>query len=94
MYFIIEEPSLVSRLVGYVSRHTPINYSPSCRSKPVRPSFIFGTQIKLFFMNNPGDISGSTVNLQGYENIFLCNMDYVDYFNDLLRYVSVPWLFV
>ncbi len=25
-----------------------INYSPSCRSKPVRPLFIFGTQIKMF----------------------------------------------
>ncbi len=29
-----------------------INYSPSCRSKPVRPSFIFGTQIKMFFMKS------------------------------------------
>ncbi len=28
-----------------------INYSPSCRSKPVSPSFIFGTQINIFFMN-------------------------------------------
>ncbi len=27
-----------------------INYSPSCRSKPVRPSFIFRTQIKMFLM--------------------------------------------
>ncbi len=26
-----------------------INYSPSCRSKPVRPSFIFATQ-KIFLM--------------------------------------------
>ncbi len=25
-----------------------INYSPSGRSKPVRPSFIFRTQIKIF----------------------------------------------
>ncbi len=29
-----------------------INYSPSCRSKPVRPSFIFGTQIKIFLMKS------------------------------------------
>ncbi len=28
-----------------------INYSPSCRSKPVRPSFIFRTQIKIFLWN-------------------------------------------
>jgi len=27
-----------------------INYSPSCRSKPVRPLFIFETQIKIFLM--------------------------------------------
>ncbi len=26
-----------------------INYLPSCRSKPVRHLFIFGTQIKVFF---------------------------------------------
>ncbi len=29
-----------------------INYSPSCRSKPVRPSFIFRTQIKIFLMTS------------------------------------------
>ncbi len=29
-----------------------INYSPSRRSKPVRPSFIFGTQIKMFLMKS------------------------------------------
>ncbi len=28
------------------------NYSPSCRSKPVRHSFIFGTQIKIFFIKS------------------------------------------
>ncbi len=27
-----------------------INYSPSCLSKPVRPSFIFRTQMKIFLM--------------------------------------------
>ncbi len=27
-----------------------INYSPSCHSKPVRPSFIFRTQTKIFMM--------------------------------------------
>ncbi len=27
-----------------------INYSPSCRSKPIRPSFIFRTHIKIFLM--------------------------------------------
>jgi len=29
-----------------------INYSPLCRFKPVRPSFIFGTQIKIFLMKS------------------------------------------
>ncbi len=29
-----------------------INYSPSCPSKPVRPSFIFRTQIKIFLMKS------------------------------------------
>ncbi len=28
-----------------------INYSPSCRSKPVRPSFFFRTQVKIFLMH-------------------------------------------
>ncbi len=29
-----------------------INYSLSCRSKPVRPLVIFGTQIKIFVMKS------------------------------------------
>ncbi len=29
-----------------------LNYSTSCCSKPVRPSFIFGTQIKIFWMKS------------------------------------------
>ncbi len=29
-----------------------INYSPSRRSKPVSPSFIFGTQMKIFFIRS------------------------------------------
>ncbi len=33
-----------------------INYSPSCRSKLVRPSFIFGTQIKIFLMNSESSL--------------------------------------
>ncbi len=32
------------------NENSVINYSPSCCSKPVRPSFIFGTQIKIFLM--------------------------------------------
>ncbi len=35
---------IIITLKGIVS---VINYSPSCRSKPVRLSFIFGTQIKI-----------------------------------------------
>jgi len=34
---------------GLVHPKIVINYSPSCRSKPIRPSFIFRTQIKIFF---------------------------------------------
>ncbi len=29
-----------------------VNYSPSCRSKYIRPSFIFRTQIKIFLMKS------------------------------------------
>ncbi len=29
-----------------------INYSPSCRSKPARPSFIFKKQIKIFLISS------------------------------------------
>ncbi len=32
------------------NENSVINYSPSCRSKPIRPLFIFGTQIKIFLM--------------------------------------------
>ncbi len=34
------------------NENSVINYSPSCRSKPVRPSFIFRTQIKIFLMES------------------------------------------
>ncbi len=41
-----------------------INYSPSWRLKPVRPSFIFGTQIKIFDMHR-----GTLVNVHRREEI-------------------------
>ncbi len=63
-----------------------INYSPSCRSKPVRPLFIFGTQRPCIDSKRPytimvqkrskeiGEIihvtSRSTVILRSYENTF------------------------
>ncbi len=34
------------------NENSVINYSPSCRSKPVRLSIIFGTQIKIFLMKS------------------------------------------
>ncbi len=40
-----------------------INYSPSCRSKPIRPSFIFGTQIKIFFMKSESFIINKTISV-------------------------------
>ncbi len=37
--------------------------SPSCRSKPVRPSFIFGTQIKMFLMKSESSIDSNTTEM-------------------------------
>ncbi len=34
-----------------------INYSPSCRSNPLRSSFIFGTQIKMFLMKSESSLT-------------------------------------
>ncbi len=34
------------------NENSVINYSPSCLSKPIRPSFIFATQIKIFLMKS------------------------------------------
>ncbi len=41
---------IIKGLVHPQNENYVINYSPSCRSKPVRPSFIFRTQIKIFMM--------------------------------------------
>uniref|UniRef100_A0A673GWB0 Thyroglobulin type-1 domain-containing protein n=1 Tax=Sinocyclocheilus rhinocerous TaxID=307959 RepID=A0A673GWB0_9TELE len=41
------------------NENSVINYSPSCCSKPVRPSFIFGTQFKIFLMKSEAAIQGS-----------------------------------
>ncbi len=41
-----------SQFKGVVHPKIVINYSPSCHSKLVRPSFIFGTQIKIFLMKS------------------------------------------
>jgi len=35
----------------HVVTTTVINYSPSCRSKPVRPSFIFEHKLRSFWWN-------------------------------------------
>ncbi len=40
-----------------------MNYSPSCRSKPVRPSFIFGTQIKIFLMKSESLHCGTVMSM-------------------------------
>ncbi len=34
------------------NENSDINYSPSCRTKPVRSSFIFETQMKIFEMKS------------------------------------------
>uniref|UniRef100_A0A671NRP1 ADAM metallopeptidase domain 19a n=1 Tax=Sinocyclocheilus anshuiensis TaxID=1608454 RepID=A0A671NRP1_9TELE len=36
------------------NENSVINYSPSCRSTPLRPSFIFRTQIKIFLIKSDG----------------------------------------
>ncbi len=52
--------SQLTELKGLVhpkKKNSPINYSSSCRSKPVRPSFIFGTQIKIFLMESDSSLT-------------------------------------
>ncbi len=41
--------SISYRVSSPKNENSVINYSPSCRSKSVRPSFIFRKQIKIFF---------------------------------------------
>ncbi len=38
-------------------KNSVINYSPSCRFKHIRPSFIFGTQIKIFWMESESSLT-------------------------------------
>ncbi len=40
---------MTQRVSSPKKKNSVINYSPSCRSKPVRPSFIFITQMKIFW---------------------------------------------
>ncbi len=44
--------SLLERVSSPKNYISVINYSPSCCSKPIRPPFIFGTQIKIFLMES------------------------------------------
>ncbi len=39
------------------NKNSVINYSPSCRSKPARPSSIFRTQIKIFLMQSKSSLT-------------------------------------
>ncbi len=39
------------------NENSVINYSPSCRSKPVRPTFIFRTHIKIFLMKSESSLT-------------------------------------
>ncbi len=41
-----------------------INYSPSCRSKAVRPSFIFETQFKIFLIKSKKSYSKVTTTIK------------------------------
>ncbi len=42
---------------GIVHPKLTILYSPLCHSKPVRPLFIFKTQIKIFFMKSDSSLT-------------------------------------
>jgi len=43
-------------LVHPKNENSVINYSPSCHSTPVRPLFIFGTQIKIFLIKSDSSV--------------------------------------
>ncbi len=43
--------------IVYTNEHSVINYSPSCRSKPIKPSFIFRTQIKIVLMKSESSLT-------------------------------------
>ncbi len=45
------------------------SYSPSCRSKPVRPSFIFGTQIKIFLIKSESNATDTLKAQEGSKDI-------------------------
>ncbi len=45
-------PHKIERDSSPKNEKSVINYSPSCRSKPIRPSLIFGTQIEIFEMKS------------------------------------------
>ncbi len=48
----ISSQLVIKGIVHPKNENDVINYLPSCRSKPVRPSFIFWTQIKIFLMQS------------------------------------------
>ncbi len=60
----------------YMMTELPVcNYSPSCRSKPVRPLFIFGTQIKMFLIKSESSL---TLHRQQHKRLNRwCHMDYL-----------------
>ncbi len=61
-----------------------INYSLSCRSKPVRPAFIFRTQIKIFLAFWPCIDSNATNYSRSFIKLRLKHWCHIDCFNDLL----------
>ncbi len=46
-----------THIVHPKNENSVINYSPSCRSKPVRPLFIFRSQIKIFPMKSESSLT-------------------------------------
>ncbi len=66
------------------------NYSLSCRSKPVRPPFIFGAQIKIFLMKSESFLTLQTsmriydsTSSHSFIKLQLNHWCHMDYFNDV-----------
>ncbi len=52
LYWLERELKLLLKGSFTKNENTVINYSPSCHSKPARPSFIFETQMNIFLMKS------------------------------------------
>ncbi len=79
------EQKITRTLKGIVhpKNYSVVNYSPSCRSKPVRPSFIFRTQIMIFLIK-----SESFLTLRRQQCRFKAQKDR----KDIISFSQLLWL--